>query len=101
MRSASTSRRSGNSNFESRSPRSRYAGSSTTAAATTHPNSDPRPTSSTPATRRAPEAHALFSYRNVQRSRFNRRSLAADGETVRTEDEFGSEDFITDDGGFP
>src|SRR6266568_6327605 len=53
-----------------------------TAAATTGPNSDPRPTSSTPATSFAPDAHATFSYFNVQRRRFSSRSFAAAGEIV-------------------
>src|SRR6266496_3354419 len=53
-----------------------------TAAATTTPNSDPRPTSSTPATRFAPDAHASFSYFNVQRRRFSSRSFAAAGDSV-------------------
>src|SRR5580704_14064164 len=51
-----------------------------TAAATTGPNSDPRPTSSTPATSCAPEAHARFSNFRVQRSFFSKRSLAAEAE---------------------
>src|SRR5579872_4129881 len=85
MRSASTSRRSAGNSFESRSPRRRYAGSRITAAATTHPNSEPRPTSSTPATSFAPDSHARFSYRNVHRSLFSRRSLAADADNVRAD----------------
>src|SRR6266496_1324592 len=52
-----------------------------TAAATTGPNSDPRPTSSTPATSVAPDAHASFSYFTVQRRLFNSRSFAAAGES--------------------
>jgi len=59
-----------------------------TAAATTAPKSEPRPTSSTPATRRAPVAHAFFSNFNVQRSRFSRRNLAAEGEMVFSEADF-------------
>ena len=68
------------SSLESRSPRMRYCGSRMTAAATTGPNSDPRPTSSTPATSVAPRAQASFSNFSVQRSFFSRRSLAADAE---------------------
>src|ERR1019366_4436112 len=78
--SANSSRRCAGSNFESRSPRIRCAGSRITAAATTGPNSDPRPTSSTPATRFAPAAQARFSKLRVQRSFFNRRNLAAEAE---------------------
>src|ERR1035441_8568900 len=81
IRGASSSRRSAGSSFESRSPRMRYAGSRITAAATTGPNSDPRPTSSTPATWCAPAAHARFSKLSVQRSFFSRRNLAADAES--------------------
>src|SRR5438067_525006 len=51
-----------------------------TAAATTGPNNDPRPTSSTPATSVAPEPHASFSYLRVQWRRFSRRSFMADAE---------------------
>src|SRR5580658_8609033 len=51
-----------------------------TAAATTGPKRDPRPTSSTPATSSAPDSHARFSNLRVQRSFFNRRSLAAEAE---------------------
>src|ERR1700674_3199332 len=51
-----------------------------TAAATTGPNSDPRPTSSTPATNCAPAAHARFSNLRVQRSFFSKRNLAAEAE---------------------
>src|SRR5215472_4105222 len=94
MRSARTSRRSGNSSFESRNPRMRYAGSRITAAATTHPNSDPRPTSSTPATRRAPDAHAFFSYLNVHRRRLSKRNFAAEGDNGRANRDFRVEDFI-------
>src|SRR5262249_60946102 len=53
-----------------------------TAAATTAPKSDPRPTSSTPATNCAPSAQALFSNFRVQRRRFSRRNLAADGDSA-------------------
>src|SRR5580693_7134781 len=53
-----------------------------TAAATTGPNREPRPTSSTPAIRRAPACHAIFSNFVVQCRRFSRRSLAAAGERV-------------------
>src|SRR6202795_4079233 len=51
-----------------------------TAPATTGPNSDPRPTSSTPATNCAPAAHARFSNLRVQRSFFSKRNLAAEAE---------------------
>src|ERR1700676_3401787 len=51
-----------------------------TAAATTGPNSDPRPTSSTPATSCAPAAQARFSNLRVQRSFFSKRNLAAEAE---------------------
>src|ERR1700681_817601 len=51
-----------------------------TAAATTGPNSDPRPTSSTPAMCVAPAAQARFSNSRVQRSFFSRRNLAAEAE---------------------
>src|SRR6202795_2168844 len=51
-----------------------------TAPATTGPNSDPRPTSSTPATSCAPSAHARFSNLRVQRSFFSKRNLAAEAE---------------------
>src|SRR5215472_1331257 len=95
MRSARTSRRSGSSSFESRNPRTRYVGSRITAAATTQPNSDPRPTSSTPATRRAPDAHALFSYLNVHRRRLSKRNFAAEGDSGRPDRGFKVEDFIS------
>src|SRR5437879_13319272 len=81
IRSANISRRSGSSSFESRSPRTLYSGSRITAAATTGPNREPRPTSSTPATKRAPHAHALFSYLSVHRSLLSRRSFAVAAET--------------------
>src|ERR1035437_80551 len=81
IRSASSSRRSGGSSLESRRPRMRCAGSRITAAATTGPNSDPRPTSSTPATCSAPSAHARFSKFRVQRSFFSKRNFAAEGDT--------------------
>src|SRR5664280_1828630 len=48
-----------------------------TAAATTGPKSEPRPTSSTPATNFAPVAHASFSNFVVHLSFLRRRSLAA------------------------
>src|SRR5208282_1422961 len=80
IRTASSSRRSAGRSFESRRPRMRCAGSRMTAAATTGPNSDPRPTSSTPATCSAPAAQARFSKLSVQRSFFSRRSLAAAAE---------------------
>jgi hypothetical protein len=48
-----------------------------TAAATTGPKREPRPTSSTPATNFAPVAHANFSNFVVHFSLFSRRSLAA------------------------
>src|ERR1700687_3340255 len=50
------------------------------AAATTGPNNDPRPTSSTPATCAAPAAHARFSNLRVQRSFFSKRNLAVAAE---------------------
>ena len=78
IRAANTSRRGASSNFESRSPRIRSAGFRMTAAATTGPNSDPRPTSSTPAISFAPAIHASFSNLVVHLSVFSRRSLAAD-----------------------
>lgn len=53
-----------------------------TAAATTGPNRDPRPTSSTPATNRAPEAQASFSYLRVHFNLFSRRSLSVALETA-------------------
>src|SRR5262249_16133044 len=81
MRADRISRRSGGSSLESRSPRMRYAGSRITAAATTGTKRDPRPTSSTPATRAAPEAHAFFSNFRVQRSRLSRRNFAAEAES--------------------
>src|ERR1700681_1049953 len=52
-----------------------------TAAATTGPNSDPRPTSSTPAMCVAPAAQARFSNLRVQRSFFSKRNLAVAAET--------------------
>ncbi len=82
IRSASSSRRSAGKSFESRSPRMRYAGSRITAAATTGPNSDPRPTSSTPATSSAPAAQARFSNSRVQRSFFSSRNFAAEAEML-------------------
>ena len=75
IRSASSSRRSAGSSFESRRPRIRCAGSRITAAATTGPNSEPRPTSSTPATSVAPLAQASFSNLSVQRSVFSKPQL--------------------------
>src|SRR5450631_1719553 len=79
--SAKISRRSGGSSFESRKPRTRYLGSRITAAATTGPKREPRPTSSTPATKTAPFDHALFSYFKVQCRRLRSRSFAADAES--------------------
>src|SRR5439155_25958117 len=46
-------------------------------AATTGPNNEPRPTSSTPATRRPPCCHTFFSKVSVQRSFLSKRNLAA------------------------
>src|SRR5208283_432014 len=80
--SASCSRRSAGISFESRKPRMRHAGSRITAAATTGPNNDPRPTSSTPATRSAPAAQTRLSKLSVQRSFFSRRNLAAEAEIL-------------------
>ena len=70
MRSASTSRRSASSSLLSLQPSNRVAsGERTTAAANTGPKSEPRPTSSTPATRgsraRAAHARTVPSQRNV------------------------------------
>src|SRR5450432_2547172 len=56
MRPVSTSRRSGSSSLLSFKPRTGRSGERITAAATTGPNSAPRPTSSTPATARKPRA---------------------------------------------
>src|SRR5438132_13278907 len=68
-----------------------------TAAATTGPNSDPRPTSSTPATYVAPAAQARFSNLRVQRNFFRRRSLAVAAETPSVFDFFDVEaDLDTD-----
>src|ERR1035438_3938375 len=53
-----------------------------TAAATTGPNNEPRPTSSTPATCVAPAAQARFSNLSVQRSFFSSRNLAVEAETL-------------------
>src|ERR1700730_2699867 len=53
-----------------------------TAAATTGPNSDPRPTSSTPATYVAPAVQARFSNLRVQRSFFSKRNLAVAAEIL-------------------
>src|SRR5260370_14691791 len=86
IRCASTSRRSAKSSLESRSPRTRYLGSRMTARATTGPKSEPRPTSSTPATMIAPVAQARFSWRKVQCNFFSRRNLAAEGESGRAGD---------------
>src|SRR5439155_14125595 len=63
MTTKSSSRRSGESTFESATPRMRCSGVTTTAAATTGPASGPRPASSTPATRARPARHACPSYR--------------------------------------
>src|SRR6266436_242160 len=63
-----------------------------TAAATTGPNNDPRPTSSTPATNCAPAAQARFSNLRVQRNFFRRRSLMVAAETA----EFEAFDACTD-----
>jgi hypothetical protein len=41
-------------------------------------------------------AHAFFSYLNVQCSRFNNRSFAADAESGRADSTFETGDFITD-----
>src|ERR1700722_2979022 len=88
IRIASSSRRSARSSFESRKPRMRYDGSRITAAATTGPKRDPRPTSSTPATCSAPVAQARFSNFKVQRSFFSRRSLAAEAEILSPAERF-------------
>src|SRR5437868_4222831 len=53
-----------------------------TAAATTGPNKQPRPTSSTPATSFAPADHARFSNFCVHFSRLSRRILAAAAEST-------------------
>src|SRR5712691_5691372 len=66
-----------------------------TAAATTGPNSDPRPTSSTPATNCAPAAQARFSNLRVQRNFFRRRSLMVAAETAEFE-AFDAWDFEAD-----
>src|SRR5580693_5093340 len=69
MRSASVSRRSGSICLLSFKPRIGRSGQSTTAAATTAPNREPRPTSSTPATAAKPRAWSsrsrVASQRNV------------------------------------
>src|SRR5580658_9415792 len=69
MRSASVSRRSGSICLLSLRPRIGRSGESTTAAATTAPKSEPRPTSSTPATALKPRAWSsrsrVASQRNV------------------------------------
>src|SRR3981081_3561084 len=68
-----------------------------TAAATTGPNSDPRPTSSTPATSCAPAAQARFSNFSVQRSFFSKRNFAVAAETPSVFDVFDVEaDLDTD-----
>src|ERR1700674_1669506 len=68
-----------------------------TAAATTGPNSDPRPPSPTPATSCAPAAHARFSNLRVQRSFFSKRNLAVAAETPSVFDFFDVEpDLDTD-----
>src|ERR1700686_4303748 len=51
-----------------------------TAAATTGPNNDPRPTSSTPATCVAPAVQARFSNLRVQRNFLSKRNLAVAAE---------------------
>src|SRR3954471_19685471 len=51
-----------------------------TAAATTGPKREPRPTSSAPATMRAPVSQARFSNFNVHRRLLSNRSLAAAGD---------------------
>src|SRR5579859_1666341 len=68
MRSASTSRRSGSSCLLSLRPRMGRSGERITAAANTAPNSDPRPTSSTPAMARKPRARNARSIVASQRS---------------------------------
>src|SRR5580704_14634298 len=69
MRAASVSRRSGSICLLSFRPRIGRSGESTTAAATTAPKSEPRPTSSTPATALNPRAWSsrsrVASQRNV------------------------------------
>src|SRR5437660_3705345 len=67
-----------------------------TAAATTGPNSDPRPTSSTPATCVAPAAQARFSNLRVQRNFFRRRSLMVAAETAEFEAFDAHTDFEAD-----
>src|SRR3981081_216526 len=68
-----------------------------TAAATTGPNNDPRPTSSTPAMCVAPAAQARFSNLRVQRSFFSKRNLAVAAETPSVFDFFDVEaDLDTD-----
>src|SRR6266481_5254968 len=68
-----------------------------TAAATTGPNSDPRPTSSTPATCVAPAAQARFSNFSVQRSFFSKRNFAVAAGTPSGFDVFDVEaDLDTD-----
>src|SRR5208283_3533046 len=67
MRAASVSRRAGSSSLLSFSPRIGRSGERMTAAATTGPNSAPRPTSSTPATQRKPLARTSRSMVASQR----------------------------------
>src|SRR6266536_3187302 len=85
IRVASFSRTSGASNLESRSPRMRSSGLRMQAAAATQPKSEPRPTSSTPATSFAPVDQAAFSKRVVHFRRLSRRSLSADAESAGRE----------------
>lgn len=66
MRWASSVRRSGVNFFESSRPTIRRLGFSTTAPATTGPNKDPRPASSSPAMRIQPRCRASRSYRAEQ-----------------------------------
>src|SRR5579872_4503801 len=68
MRSASTSRRSASSCLLSLRPRMGRSGDNITAPANTAPNSDPRPTSSTPATATKPRARSSRSSVPSQRS---------------------------------
>src|ERR1700687_5050130 len=68
-----------------------------TAAATTGPNNDPRPASSTPATSGARAAQARFSNLRVQRSFFSKRNFAVAAETPSVFDVFDVEaDLDTD-----
>ena len=82
IRAYNRSRAAGVRSFESRRPETGRLGSNTTAAATTGPAKQPRPTSSTPATRRKPCRLRAFSIVRLAEER-NLRSAQKQARTFK------------------